>query len=267
MALESTAPRLRVPIDWQLPANVTKRLGERSGRQRAMSAEGHLLLILHEPPVPGVSHRTGRLFWRDPAANWKSSSHGAGLQAMSGHLAEYATRVERLEKELENADNADDYYALLRAVGPLHRSARNLHATLQQARELVPDDPALINARDQAGEIERALDLLHNDASHGLNFTIARHAEDEAEATHQMSLAAYRLNLLAATFFPVATIGTVFGMNLSHGFEDPKYHGLFWVLLIFGLMSGIALAVLIARKPLRPVRKRPPKPKTSAPKS
>jgi hypothetical protein len=260
MPVDSSAPRLRVPIDWQLPTAVARRLGERSGRQRAMSADGHLLLVLHEPPVPGSSQRAGRLFWRDPKGNWRSSSHGQGVQSLFGHLAEHAERVERLEKDLEGADSADDYYALLRATAPLHRTARNLHATLQQARELVPDDADLINARDQSGDIERALDLIHSDAIHGLDFTIAKHVEDQAEATYQMSVAGYRLNLLAAAFFPVATIGTIFGMNLSHGLEGPNYTGVFWVLLIFGLISGIMLTMLIARKPTRKAaRKRPPK--------
>jgi Mg2+ and Co2+ transporter CorA len=262
MALDSTAPRLRVPLDWQLPPAVARRLGERSGRQRAMSADGHLLLVLHEPPVPGNSQRAGRLFWRDPTGNWRSSSHGAGVQSLMGHLTEFAERVERLEKDLENADTAGEYYALLRAVAPLHRSARNLQATLQRARELVPADTDLINARDQSADIERALELIHNDASHGLDFTIARHAEHQAEATHQMSVAGYRLNLLAAAFFPLATIGTIFGMNLTHGLEGPNYSGVFWALLMLGLMCGIVLAVIIARKPVKPAamlaRKRPP---------
>ena len=258
MAADST--RLRVPIDWKLPVAVARRLGDRSGRQRAMSAEGHLLLVLHEPPVPGMSERIGRLFWRDPAGNWRSSSHGTGIQALMEHLTEYADRVDRLEKELENADNADDYYSLLREVAPLHRSVRNLHATLQQAREMVAEDADLINARDQAGEFERALDLVHSDAAHGLDYTIARHAEHQAEAAYQMSVAGYRLNLLAAAFFPIATIGAAFGMNLPHGFENPKYSGIFWLLLTIGLISGIALTVMIARKPSRDgVNKRPPK--------
>ena len=227
-----------------------------------MSADGHLLIVLHEPPLADASQRSGRLFWRDRTGNWRSSSHGAGVQALMKHLAEFGERVERLEKDFENADTADEYYALLRNVAPLHRSARNLHATLQQARESIPEDTDLINARDQSGEIERALELLHGDATHGLNFTIARHAEDQAEATHQMSVAGYRLNLLAAAFFPLATVASIFGMNLAHGFEGPKYSGLFWLLLVFGLFSGVALALVIAKKPVRPPGarkgKRPP---------
>lgn len=251
MASDRAAPKLRVPSDWQVPTTLTNRLGDRAGRQRAMSADGHLLLILHEAPQPGVSQRTGRLFWRDPAGNWRSTSHGSGVQGVMEHLAEYTERVEALEKEFESADSADDYYSLVRAVAPLHRSAHHLHATLQQARELAPQDSDLINARDQSVEIERALDLLHNDASHGLDYTVARQAEHQAEATYQMAVAGYRLNLLAAAFFPLATIGTIFGMNLTHGLESPKYAGVFWVLLIFGLMSGAVLVALIAKKPVR----------------
>ena len=258
-----------MPLDWQLPAVLTRRLGERSGRQRAMHAEGQLLLVLHEPPVAGNSQRTGRLFWRDTAGNWKSGEHGAGVQALMGHLAEYGARVERLEREMERADSAADYYALLREVAPMHRSARNLHATLQQAREMVPDDGDLINARDQSGELERALDLLHNDAGHGLDYTVAHHAEQQAEVTHQMAVAGYRLNLLAATFFPIATIGAIFGMNLSHGLEGPGFGGVFWFLLAVGLMAGVGLAVVIAKKPVAPNPSRPGKrpPRIEAPRS
>jgi len=239
-----------VPIDWQLPKTITSRLGDAAGRQRAMSADGHLLLILHELPIPGGSQRAGRLFWRDPKGNWQSTSHGAGVQALKAHLQEYAERADGLEKELENADSAEDYYSLLRAVAPLHRSARNLHATLQQARESI-EDTDLINARDQSGEVERTLELLHNDASHGLDFTIARQAEHQSEATYQMSVAGYRLNLLAAAFFPIATIGAIFGMNLKHGLEGETNTAVFWLLLVAGLMSGFVLAALIARKPVR----------------
>jgi Mg2+ and Co2+ transporter CorA len=245
-----------VPIDWQLPPALVERLGDRAGRQRSMSADGHLLIILHEPPKVGSSERVGRLFWRSPEGNWSSNSLGAGVQALTSHLAEFADRVEALDKRLETAQTANDYYSLLRAVAPLYRSARNLHATLQQAREMIPDDRDIINARDQSGEIERALDLLHNDAIHGLDFTIARQVEEQTEASFQMSVAGYRLNLLAAMFFPIATIAAIFGMNLRHGFEQDKTGGVFWGLLFVGLLCGAVLTVMIARKPIRRVRKK-----------
>jgi Mg2+ and Co2+ transporter CorA len=248
---------MRVPIDWQLPPAFADRLGDRAGRQRAMTADGHLLLIVHEAPQAGVSERAGRLFWRDPTGNWRSNSLGAGFQSLASHLNEFVERVEALEKRLDAAQSADDFYSLLRTSAPLHRSARNLHATLQQAREFVPEDRDLINARDQSGEIERGLELLHSDAIHGLDFTIARQAEDQTEATFQMAVAGYRLNLLAAMFFPIATIAAVFGMNLRHGLEFDNTGAVFWTLLVVGLACGVLLTITIAKRPVRLPRRKP----------
>src|SRR5262249_31193757 len=178
-------------------------LGDSAGRQRAMTAEGHLLLVLHEPPLAGVPERTGRLFWRDPEGTWRARPLGDGPQALKRHVAEFAERVEELEKQWQTATTAEDYYTLLRAIAPLHRTARNLHATLQQARELVPEDRDLINLRDQVGEIERALELLHADAKNGLDFTVAHQVEQQAERSYDMAVAAPRLNLLAGAVLPL----------------------------------------------------------------
>jgi hypothetical protein len=221
-----------------------------------MSADGHLLLVLHEPPQPGVAERTGRLFWRDPEGTWRSKAFGDGPHALKRHLAEFADRVEQFEKQWQTAASAEDYFFLLRGIAPLHRTTRNLHATLQQARELVPEDRDLINLRDQVGEIERALELLHGDAKNGLDFTVAHQVEQQAERTYDMAVAAHRLNLLAATFFPIATLSTIFGaiygMILAHD-EQGKHSwstpALFWWLMGFGLLGGVMLGRLIARKP------------------
>ena len=101
---------------------------------------------------------------------------------------------------------AQDYFLLLQALAPLHRTTRNLHLALQQARELAPDDRDLIAPRDQAADLERALDLLHGDARNGLDYTIAHQTEEQTRRTYDMAVAAYRLNLLAALFFPVSWV-------------------------------------------------------------
>jgi hypothetical protein len=258
--------RLLIPPDWRVPGPITARLGDTVGRQRAMTADGHLLLVLHEPPVAGVPERTGRLFWRDPQGEWKSKGLGDGPQSLKRHVAEFAEQLEEFEKRWQTARTAEDYYLLLRTIAPLHRTLRNLHATLQQARELVPEDRDLINLRDQVGEIERGIELLHGDAKNGLDFTVARQAEQQAERTYDMAVSAYRLNLLAAVFFPVATLstvyGAVFGMILAHGDQGWSTPALFWLLLGLGLMCGFVLARIIARKPVpvaEPVGKVKPK--------
>jgi hypothetical protein len=91
---ERATMRVSIPHDWHVPGTFLKRLGDSVGRQRAMQAEGHLLLILHEPPVPGVAERKGRLFWRDPEGSWRSKPLGDGPQALKRHVNEFGDRVE-----------------------------------------------------------------------------------------------------------------------------------------------------------------------------
>jgi hypothetical protein len=182
------------------------------------------------------------------------------------HVSEYQSLVSRLEHQLDTANSAEDYFSLLRATTPLHRSAHNLHAALQQARDMVPNDRDLINVRDEAGEVERGVELLHSDARHGLDYTIARQAEQQSARTYEMAVSAHRLNLLAAAFFPIATLSAIFGMNLAHGLDNVTHSAFFWCVLVCGLACGGLLATLIARKPKpkSPARgtlqKRPAKP-------
>lgn len=68
-----------LPSAWDLPPVFRDRLGSHPGRQRAMFADGHLLLILHEPPKPDVNERLGCFFWRHPDGTWSSSGLGVGL--------------------------------------------------------------------------------------------------------------------------------------------------------------------------------------------
>jgi hypothetical protein len=216
-----------------------------------MVADGHLVLVLHEPPKPGEPERIGRSFWRNPEGEWRSKNLGDGPQSLKRHVAEFALRVAELDEQSGDAESAANFYAMLRDIAPLHRTTRNLHAVLQDARTMIPEDRHLINLRDQVGEIERAIELLHGDAKNGLDFTIAYQAERQAEQTHEMAVAGYRLNLLAAAFFPVVTLAAVFGMNLAHGLERWSTPANFWGLLGLGLAGGLALAWIIARKPTR----------------
>jgi Mg2+ and Co2+ transporter CorA len=244
-----------LPAAWKVPELFRSRMGESVGRQRAMESQGHLLLVLHAPPEPDEDRRQGRFFWREPDGSWKSSGQGSGIAALKTHLAEFAARLDALDEQLQHAAAARDYYQLLQAIGPLHRAIRNLHATLQQARELLPADRDLINLRDYAGELERTVELLHHDIDNGLEFTAAREAEEHSRRAYEMSVSAHRLNILAAVFFPIATISTIFGMNLSHGLEAWSGPTAFWGVLAAGLFMGMLLTALIVQRP------KPPKPK------
>ncbi len=70
-----------IPATWQIPAAIRNRLGNSAGRQRTMAAEDHLLLVLHAPPKPDDSERSGRFFWRSPQGDWLSKDLGSGIRA------------------------------------------------------------------------------------------------------------------------------------------------------------------------------------------
>jgi len=230
-----------LPAAWQVPQRFRDRLGTHAGRQRAMEHQGHLLLVLHTPPAPDDATRSGRFFWREPDGQWHSSDLGSGLGSLEKHLSQYAEQINRFEQEEENADGAEDYFRVLLGVAPLLRASRHLHETLQQARTMIPHDRDIINLRDRAGELERSAELLYADAKNGLDYAQARRAEEQSEAALSMSVAAHRLNLLVAFFFPIATLATLFGTNLVHGFETRDAPLPFLILVTLGLTCGVIL--------------------------
>jgi hypothetical protein len=166
-----------------------------------------------------------------------------------------------LEDELQSAETASDYFRILQEIAPLHRSARNLHATLQQAREMFPADRDLISSRDRGGDIERAAELLHGDAKNGLDFTMARQAEQQARSSYAMAVSGHRLNVMAALFLPLATISSLLGMNLVHGMETWPSPQTFFNVAVAGIAAGLILALFISRRARAP---EPPKNRKSA---
>lgn len=218
-----------LPVAWSVPDRIRARLGARAGRPRAMSHEGHCLVILQSAPRPGDAAREPSFFWRAPDGAWKSigGSGKGGLKALREHVEAYTAEAERLESHVEGAQRAADYYRVLQEVGPLLRASRGLHKALQDARDAT-NDPEIITLRDQAGDIERAVELVYDDAQNGLGYTTARQAEEQAALSTNIAQAGHRLNRLAALFLPMSALGSVLGMNLVHGFEGRYAPWLFW---------------------------------------
>jgi hypothetical protein len=229
-----------LPHNWTVPEKFRARLGTQAGKQRVMVHEGHLLVILHTVPEPGELTRKAAIFWRAPDSSWKSTGAAAkgGVVAMRAHLEVFTTALTALEERVEAAARAADYFAVLHAVAPILRTARALHKTMQEAREAQSNDADLITLRDHACDIERAAELVHSDAKNGLEFTIAKRAEEQAELGAQIAVSSHRLNLLAALFLPVTAVATVFSMNFLHGFETRFAPWLFWAVLVFSFLLG-----------------------------
>jgi hypothetical protein len=240
-----------IPRDWTIPDTLRARLGDEGGRQRALFADKHLLLVLHEVPKANDPERKTRLLWRTPDGKWDSSSLGGGVAGLARHLAEYGKIIDGLEDRLLKADHARDYFGILQHITPLWRSTRNMATALQEARGLVADDRELIIARDKAGNLERACELLHADAVHGLDYTVARQGEEMAKASADMARAGHRLNLIAAIFLPLSAVTSVFGMQLTSGLEHTASPWLFWIIFAIGITIGLAMKAMIGGAPGR----------------
>lgn len=233
-----------IPHSWTVPDTFRQRLGRRAGRQRAMSSDGHLLLILHAVPKPAPAAPEPRLFWRHPDGSWKSHP-GGSKKPLTQHLEDYEQALERLEKRLAGNERAATFFEILREIGPIMRASTNMRLALQAAREASPGDSEIISHRDQAEEVERLAELIQSEAHDGLDFALARRGEEQTRIGNQMAASAHRLNLLAATFFPLATLTSIFGMNFHHGLESLDT-GPFPLPMLAVLGGGLFLGLVIA---------------------
>jgi len=230
-----------------VPSEIVKRLGKKVGRQRAMVAEGHLLLILHGVPDLDSKARVGVFFWRKPSGEWESTARGGGLNSLRQHINDYCVVEEKFGEMFWAARRAEDYFDILQGLAPLHHASVSLFDALQAAREGVPEDQDIIDLRDQAYDLQRTLELAYSNAKVALDYHMAKKAEEEARASAESVKAGNRLNTLAAIFFPLMTLASVFGMNLKSGFEDwPIW--MFWLTLSSGIVLGVVVQRCIARK-------------------
>lgn len=237
-----------LPATWKVPPVFRDRLGRQAGRQRAMFADGHLLLVLHAPPTTDTAVREGRFFWREPDGTWHSSEGGTGPSVVERHLEQYAKAIVTFDQQEEAAHSTEAYFDVLNGLSPLLRATRHMHDTLQDARKQCPEAREIINFRDRAYELERQAELLCGDAKNSLDYIVAKRAEEQAENGERMAAAAYRLNLLVAFFFPVATLSAVFGTNLQHTLEHLAPPWPFLIMVGLGLVAGVLLQQLVTTR-------------------
>ena len=230
-----------LPATWDVPQVFRDRLGSRVGRQRVMVADEQMLLLLHAPPGPDQDERKARFFWRKSDGTWASDHLGNGLGALSKHLDQYEKQIDELENAEEQAQSSIDHFGVLENLAPLHRAIRNLHVVLQEARKQRPDAHELIDLRDRAYGLERIAELLATGTKNSLDFEIAKRSEEQANASERMALSAHRLNLLAAFFFPLATLTAIFGMEIRSGLERLPEPHTFAAVIGSGLFMGVFL--------------------------
>ncbi|MCA9186862.1 MAG: CorA family divalent cation transporter [Pirellulaceae bacterium] len=238
-----------IPPLWDVPREFHERLGDRPGRQRVMLSDGHLFFVLHAPPQPDETTRTARLFWRKPDGSWQSTQTGNGLAAFEAHIEDFGKQVDSCDVMEHAAATAKEYYKVLERISPLKRASANLHHVLEEARRLLPEDRNIINLRDQAYDVSRTAELLYDATRNGMELAQTRRAEEQAAASMAMASSAHRLNLLAAFFFPLATLTAVFGMELNSGWETKYTPWPFLFVVFAGLMAGAILGAFVAQRP------------------
>ncbi len=236
-----------IPATWQLPDYFRGRLGSTVGRQRVMQDGGQLLIVAHQAPVADENVRRGVLFWFD-SLQWHASNGEPGKIAIQKLIDGYVARIDAFDQQESRAQRAQEYLPLLDGLAPLMRSSRNLYDVLEEARKTAPNLRELIDLRDRAYEMSRTAELLYQDAKNSMEVAVVRRAEEQAEASHKMSVSAHRLNTMAAIFFPLATLGAVFGTTLTDNWSWAKTPAPFLLFVMSGLLAGFFLALFVNRK-------------------
>lgn len=241
-------PSYIIPSNWQLPDAIRRRLGASVGRQRHMVHEDEVLVVAHEVPEINEQRRRGILFWRDAQKEWHASNGEPGKVAISNLVERYVKRLEQFDRDETAAQKSSDYLPLLEGLTPVQRASRNLYDVLQDARKAVPDCSELIDARDAAYEASRTAELLYQDAKNAMDIAIVRQAEEQSVSSEKMNVAAHRLNIMAAIFFPLATLGGIFGTTLTDGWSWSQSAAPFALFLTAGLVCGAVLAIFVSRQ-------------------
>lgn len=234
---------VKLPSHFRIDAELREQLSSRPGHQRCIEGRGELLLVVHDVPRPRIPERQALYFWKDYEGRW-SQENGPGLSGLSDLLDRYAKAIDGHEDVIDEADTAVEIFSILRHSGPLARSSRNLVQALEQVLLIDSDDREIRALRDRAREIERAADLLNNDARVTLQFWQAQRAEQQLRSSARLGKIAYRLNLLAGFFLPLVAMGGLFGMNVQLPEFTKRW---FWLIFFGGLIIGGLLLWAVGR--------------------
>ena len=242
----------RKQYSWDLPPAIERRLGPKSyGRQRVIAEEGHVLIVLHGVLGKDQDFPEEHVFLRSPDGTLQGNGKPKGEKQLRQLLADFDTTYDELEQQYKEARSASQLFAVLDLVSPIKRTSSHLYETLQAARQAI-DETLFIELRDEAYMISRAYDLVHEEIKLALDYRIAKNTEKQAKQAAEALKAQNRLNILAAFTFPLISLATIFGMNLTHGFENLSPI-VFWAVFIFGTVVGLILKawVLPRRKEYR----------------
>jgi len=231
----ANSPLSEIPPGWKLPNEIVRRLGSKAGKQRVIAENKHVLIILHKPPKKHDNHRESIFFWKNDDGKWSASERGNGLTALKDFLDNYSQFGDALEEEYENAESSKDFFNLLEKIAPVQRSVKNMGNTLQAARDLIGEE--MIDYRDKAEELSRNFELLYVDSKNGLDYAVAKKAEEQSELQRKAVLAGHRLNMIIALFLPITAAASLLGMNIPHGLEESPPWVYFSIVIVCAVLG------------------------------
>ncbi len=198
------APATCLPCHWDISPEIAARLSERAGRQRAMTADDQILLVLFHAPQPRQRERHPAYFLRGSDGAWQTPDREDGLETLRQLIDEYDQQLARLEEEQDSASSIAEWFKILSEVGPLFRATRNMYDALQSARQSISDPlrrQELQRPCDRASDAMRAAELLQMDAHNSVQFSLAQQAEIQAELSQQQTTASHRLTYWLPSFY------------------------------------------------------------------
>ncbi len=228
----------RLPEKWLIPESLRKRFGTKGiGKQRAMAADGHLLLILHK--LNDNLENEAVIFWRNPQGEWQDSLRGKSIYNLRSLITRFMEKEEELSRSYDKAATPEDYFDLLEILVPMVRTAKNMANTMQQAREL-QGGPEIIDLRDMTQELAQDLEILYLDTKNAMDFTVAKRAEEQARYALRTARSTDKLNILVALFLPITAMSGIFGMNMKNGLEEMPVV-FFWLMMFASFFLGLGI--------------------------
>ena len=247
--LERSLMKTIIPKAWDIPEVFRNRMGQDVGRQRLMNEAGHHLVVMHELPERGDKGiRKPALFWVNDMDEWKSMPSSGGRSALKQLVQDYHDKVMELEATLtkmNGEETAEKVHDVIDQAAPLYRAVRNVAAVMQELRTTLNSDREVLIIRDTALAAELSTDLLLADAKSTLDYVTAKNAMIQAKESKKAAREAQKLNRLAALFFPLVTLASLFGMNPP---SEVLEHGGVYVVIVLGLLMGSFLWVILSKK-------------------
>ncbi|BCX49941.1 hypothetical protein HAHE_38490 [Haloferula helveola] len=246
--MERKRARSFLPEGFELEDDLADQLSNRSGGQRYVEGETEALMILHEVPQPKIPEREPIVFWRKGSGKWHGPDGEESLRGISRLLDRYQEAIDRHEATIDETEEITEVFSIIRHAGPIARATRNMATVLEKAAEADEDNRTLRGHRDRVRDLQRAAELLYQDAKLTLDFWQAESAEEHQQAAERSNVIAFRLNLMAGFFLPLVAVAGLLGMNVAiPDFLMPW----FWAIISSGLVLGLIVLFIVGWEGVR----------------